>query len=317
MVGEIFSSVMFKNQLPPNCKITEIVYAAKKQFLEKDIDCIQPINGLIRFDFLKRETRLAFLQKGLKIGSRTIIPMEWVDSMDTPQVKLTIDGLTRSTSDEALIAALVDIGAEPTSLVQPAFYWDHERNCPSNIKSGRRYVHIKKPSSPLPFTFPVGDKEAHLKYFGQTPPNKNGNSLLKHGVQIQQKPLDHTPQTSSNSSLNANDTHTKNPILSQKLPDGDDDDVIPSSLQVAPIFTKPPKPSRTSRSQSRGRPTERSTSKRRNSSKRGPSSESVDSPSKRPYPGTYSQVSTHTNSPLKIHHDYYEGLPNENNESGS
>ena len=106
MTGEVFSAVMFKNQLPAGCKITEVVFATRNQFKEKDIDCIQPINGLIRFDFLNRGTQISFIKKGLRIQSRTIIPMAWVDSMDSPQVKLTIDGLTRSTSDEDLLNAL-------------------------------------------------------------------------------------------------------------------------------------------------------------------------------------------------------------------
>ena len=302
MGGEYFSAVIFKNQLPSSCRITEVVSATRKQFKEQDIDCIQPINGLVRFDFLTMSTRLAFLQRGLKIMSRTVLPMEWVDSMDTPQVKLTVDGLTRTTSDSDLISALKGLGAEPTSKVEPAYYWDHERNCPSNIKSGRRFIHIKKPSTPLPSLIRIGDREANIKYFGQNTGAKSGNIMNTARDTSHSNSSDNQPSSLSSNLL-------PNPPLSKNHPSqkkdeekSDDEDVIPPSMHVAPIFSRPTTPARAARSLSRGRSTSKNGKKGR---QRTPSTERMESPSKRMNKGPPSQFRPTPH----YRHDYFEGLP--------
>ena len=306
MSEEIFSAVIFKNQLPSSCKITEVVSATRKQFLEKDIDCIQPINGLVRFDFLTMGTRLAFLQKGLRILNRTVLPMEWVDSMDTPQVKLTIDGLTRATSDSDLIAALKKLGAVPTSKVEPAYYWDHERNCPSNIKSGRRFIHIKKPTTPLPSSIQIGNKEANIKYYGQPPTVKSANIRAQDNVHLKSIEV----QTLAHKLVQHN-LNPSNIPLSQKNGDyeQDDEDIIPPSAQpMAPIFNKPKGPAKAPRSVSRGRSLSRGG---RKSIRRSPSTEKMESPSKRFNKGQARPI-----SPSSSQHDYFDGLPPNNYSQG-
>ena len=269
---EIFSAAIFKNQIPSCCFTADVVDATRKLFKDEVIDCIQPINGLYRFDFLSKEAKLKFITKGLKIVGKTIPAMDWSEGLDSPRVRVVIGGLPRETPDSLIMEALSKLGVEFKSPLEHDYYRDKETGNLLKIKSGRRAVMINKPSSPLPKILKIGDREASIRHWGQNDPKNYGNTMTakitstdksKPPFPIQENENTTTASVISSAPLfdafNNSQSLFSQSQVTQVIP--------PSTVPVADIFNfKAPiaksKQAAKERKQSRGRSRTRSVNKR-------------------------------------------------------
>ena len=149
-MDQTYSVAIFKKQLPECCTPIDVVKACQDQYSENLIDMIQPINGLYRIDFKKREPHKHILSKGLAILNLTIPTTLWREGMDSPQTRLVIGPIPKAVSDEALSEALKKLGLPPTSSIQPDFWFDKTTGKKSNIKTGKRIVFIQKKKNSHP-----------------------------------------------------------------------------------------------------------------------------------------------------------------------
>ena len=186
MSTSTFSTAIFRNQLPNDARVIDVVEALKNQFGEKNIDWVQAINGIIRIDFFTNSFKIKFLQKGLKLGNMTIPAYEWIEAFDYPQVKVAITGLPKGILDFDILEVLRELGAEPTSAVTYDYFWDEVNKKSTNIRTGKRFVHIKKPVTPLPATIRLGAHEAYLKHWGQFSDSVKG-SIFQNRNQLPQR----------------------------------------------------------------------------------------------------------------------------------
>lgn len=339
MSSSNFSTAIFRNQLPSDARVIDIVEALKKQFGEKNIDWVQAINGIIRIDFFANSYKIKILQKGLKLGNMTIPVFEWTDAFDHPQVKVSITGLPKGIQDADILEVLRELGACPTSDISYDYFWDEVSKKKTNIRTGKRFVHIKKPDTPLPSTIRMGPHEAFLKHWGQYSESVNGNIFQRknqlHQKIINNQPPSHpirdapsrqivsdTPHPTKKDKQNEPSADMIN-SQSQTLFSVEDMDLIPPSIPVplAPIFgakapaskkeigTKTPTYSKKeigtkTPSSMKERPARSKSRSRNNAEKRSLSRSRYESPSKVANLNTDSLPS----SPV---HDYYDGLPSD------
>ena len=237
----IFSAAIFKNQIPSCCFTIDVVEATRKQFKDDVIDCIQPINGLYRFDFLKKESKLQFLAKGLKIVGKTIPAMDWAEGLDSPKVRVVIGGLPRETPDSLILDALTALGVEIKSNLEHDYYRDKVNGGFLKIKSGRRAIMINKPSSPLPQIIKIGDREASIRHWGQkeksSTPNDNTFGNSKKATLVSKKDDNQMTTHSQSDKIDSKEASSigTNTPLSQSL-FSQDPLVIPPTVPLADIF---------------------------------------------------------------------------------
>ena len=141
----VFSVAIFKKQLPECCTPFDLVMALQDQYLEELIDMVQPINGLYRIDFLKKEPQLHILAKGLSLFKLTIPVTLWREGMDSPQVRLVLGPVPKDIPDIALTEALEKLGLFPLSGVDYEYWKDKNSGKSTKIKKlEKRNVFIKK-----------------------------------------------------------------------------------------------------------------------------------------------------------------------------
>ena len=282
-LDQTFSVAIFKKQLPECCTPMDVVLACQAQYGGHLIDMIQPINGLYRIDFKKREPQTHILAKGLSILSLTIPTTLWREGMDSPQIRLLLGPIPKAISDEALSHALKEIGLSPSSPTQPDFWFDKNSGKKTNIKTGKRVVFVPKTKTPIPDMVMVEENEVPIWYWGKNnkqPPNQgNGNIFKKY-------------QKNDNGKKDElqNDKQTNQPISSSNL---SDEDIVEPTPPVHPMFKAPAqKKKEAGDEKQRGRPRSRSASRKRSLS-RG----KFESPSKaKPTPEKMSQPSASINS---------------------
>ena len=90
---QLFSIAIFKNSLPSFIRTIDVVEAVADFCKQEFIECVQPINGLIKIVFKRCEPKRELLNKGLSIGGKIYQVIDWIEGMDAPQVKVCIDGL--------------------------------------------------------------------------------------------------------------------------------------------------------------------------------------------------------------------------------
>ena len=265
----VFSVAIFKKQLPECCTPFDLVMALQDQYLEELIDMVQPINGLYRIDFLKKEPQLHILAKGLSLLKLTIPVTLWREGMDSPQVRLVLGPVPKDIPDIALTEALEKLGLFPSSGVDHEYWKDKNSGKSTTIKTGKRIVFIKKDKSDVPDKLFIGEMEVPIWFWGKG----KGKGNIFGSV---------TSRSAPPSLIEKNGANTK---TSASSPPQDDDDVIDPTPPLAPVFHKPnPLPIDQVKPRGRSRTRSSSTTKRRLSSQNR-----MDSPSKAPSLGKNSQ----------------------------
>ena len=193
---DYFSAVIYKRQLPSDCKHIEVVLAIIDQYNERIVDCVQPINGLYKIDLINQKAHLDLITKGLKLGRLTIPVTNWIEGMDSPQVRLVVKGLHKDYPAEPIIEALEKLGLQPTSQVDNEKWKDPNTGKELGVRSGNKVVFIKKTDTPIPPTLQVADNQATIWYWGQKLESRNIFSE-KTTIEPAKQPLD-------NLSLSAN-----------------------------------------------------------------------------------------------------------------
>ena len=222
-----FSVAIFKKQLPECCTPIDIVMACQKQYNESLIDMIQPINGLYRIDFKKREPQINILSKGLSVLGLTIPTTMWRPGMDSPQLRLVLGPLPKDLTDDSLSEALKDLGLPPSSPIQPDYWMDKATGRKTSIKTGKRIVFVQKPKTPVPDMMTVEDIEVPLWYWGKQRKHssKTGNGNI-FGQGNKTKMTD-----DKNNEMKSNQPN------SSSLPP--DDEIIAPTPPMHPIFKVP------------------------------------------------------------------------------
>ena len=65
---DYFSAVIYKRQLPSDCKHIEVVLAIIDQYNERIVDCVQPINGLYKIDLTNKKAHFRSYHKRPEVG---------------------------------------------------------------------------------------------------------------------------------------------------------------------------------------------------------------------------------------------------------
>ena len=168
-----FSIIFYKSQLPFGKYTYDVVVALRKRFKDEDIDCVQALHGVIRVDLNSKEAFRNLLTKGLVIGRNLIFGIKYQDGMDDPSMQIRIEGLPKNQDENEIYEGLIEIGVVPMSKIEHHYYKDKEEGTKIPIKSGKKLITIKKPSSPLPKEFQVGNRVGKIWYWGQEDEEKD------------------------------------------------------------------------------------------------------------------------------------------------
>lgn len=148
----------------------KISIACEKSTGPHGIEGVQRLGKLIRIYCLTKLARDRLLMNGLNID-KTHVPVIGTNPMVVPgsaeAVKLIIGQIPLSLANSEIEKALADMS---DIKVRSKMFYEHYRDDEgklSSYKSGRRFVYIDKPASPLPKFITIVKWKASLYHFGQ------------------------------------------------------------------------------------------------------------------------------------------------------
>ena len=163
----IFPAAINKSQVPQCFAPSEVVLALIDQYGEDAIDMIQPINGVYRVDFTKKESFRHLTSKGLAMPGINITAINWREGMDNPKVRIEIGQLPKAVNDSMVLDALTKMNLTPDSKIEPHYWKNKETGKASKVKSGKRIVYVLKPEGPIPDNITIKNNVAELWYWGK------------------------------------------------------------------------------------------------------------------------------------------------------
>ena len=153
------------------------------------IECIQKVNGLWRLILWEKRHRDLLLQTGLNIRGFTVTHHNrnpYLGKNGEEQVRLIISNVPYSIASEEIIKSLDSIGVTVNANdIQWENYRDEERNM-LGTKTGRRFIFIDPPTTPLPTKMQVAGKTiAYLNYKGMQKKTQTLGFRARHGSESQ------------------------------------------------------------------------------------------------------------------------------------
>ena len=165
------------------------------------VECIQKVNGLWRLIVFEKRHRDLLLQTGLNIRGYTITLHSrnpFLNKNGEEQVRLIISNVPYSIANEEIIKSLDSIGVTVSA---KDIQWENYRNENRDMlstKTGRRFIFIDPPTSPLPTSMRVAGKStAYLNYKGMQKKTKQLGFRARHGSESQSDESDTDTETGS------------------------------------------------------------------------------------------------------------------------